>query len=378
MAGMVSQRASLLQSIGLAIFAVVLSFELKNPIVTLGPIVITNVEAILYVLIVVWIFSVLRARRIHWTLMHSAVLVWLIVLFLAAVFAPTGREAAIKFALRSTGGSALFFIAAEWIRSGRGAAWIMSAISIGAVVSGFAGLLEVTSSPVQTALLVFKTQATLVGGQVRASGTFQYANTAAMVWGAALPILIAAGVRWSIGRGQRRWIARSAALAGSFIVIEAIVLSASRAALIGTALALGIMILSDQLSHIRSGLTRPSLISLIAIVTLIGAELLINPIFTARLRSESDDSWFRAEIQPLRSELTASAGSVITATIVITNTSVRTWPAGGVRPVHVSYHWIQPASRRVLILDGERTPLPRDLAPGEAARTYRRSSRFRR
>ena len=51
----------------------------------------------------------------------------------------------------------------------------------------------------------------------------------------------------------------------------------------------------------------------------------------------------------------------------MTNTSVRPWSASGARPVHVSYHWIQPASRRVLILDGERTPLPHDLAPGETA-----------
>jgi hypothetical protein len=58
---------------------------------------------------------------------------------------------------------------------------------------------------------------------------------------------------------------------------------------------------------------------------------------------------------------------VITETLVITNTSVRPWAASDARPVYVSYHWIQPDSRRVLILDGERTPLPHDLAPGESA-----------
>jgi hypothetical protein len=109
---MIRQRASRLSWLGLALFAAVLPFELKTALVTFGPIAITNVEAILYALIAWGIFSVLRARRIHWTLAHSAVLAWLIVQFAAAIFAPAERDAAIKFALRSAGGAAVFFIAA--------------------------------------------------------------------------------------------------------------------------------------------------------------------------------------------------------------------------------------------------------------------------
>ena len=367
MTGMIRQRASRLPWLGLALFAAVLPFELKTALVTLGPITITNVEAILYALIAWWIFSVLRARRIHWTLAHSAVLAWLIVQFAAAIFAPAGRDATIKFALRSAGGAAVFFIAAEWIRSGHGTAWLMSAIALGAVISACAGMFEVQASAVQSALLIFKTQPTLVGGQVRAGGTFQYANTAAMYWEAALPIILAAGAWWSIGRARRRWLPRSVALTASLIVIEAIILSASRAALVSTGIALAIMIIADRISSTRSGVGKPAGISLLALGALIGAQLLVNPMFTARLRSESDDGWFRAAIQPSRSRLAVSADSVITETLVITNTSVRPWTASDVRPVYVSYHWIQPDSRRVFILDGERTSLPRDLAPGESA-----------
>ena len=109
---------------------------------------------------------------------------------LAAIFAPLNREAALKFALRSAGGVALFFVAADGLHSGRRAAWIMLAVSIGAVIAGCAGLLEIESNAAQTALLIFKTQPTLVGDLVRASGTFQYANTAAMYWEAALPIIV--------------------------------------------------------------------------------------------------------------------------------------------------------------------------------------------
>ncbi|HEY4722962.1 MAG TPA: hypothetical protein VII92_14010, partial [Anaerolineae bacterium] len=317
-------------------------------------------------MILLWICGVLYTRRLKWTRVHSAVLAWLIVQVLAAIFAPLNREAALKFTLRSAGGVALFLVATDSIRSTRKAAWIMSAVSIGAVAASCAGLLEIESNAAQTALLIFKTQATLLGGLVRASGTFQYANTAAMYWEAALPIIIALGVWWSLRQARRRWIVQSVALVGSFIVLEAIVLSASRAALAGTALALGIMILSDRISRTRSGLTRSGVVGLITLLVLVGAEFFVNPIFGMRLRSESDDSWFRAKIQPARSELTVPAREVITETVVVTNTSVRTWPASGTRPVNVSYHWIDPATQHVLILDGERTALPRDLAPGEA------------
>ncbi|CAG0932865.1 hypothetical protein TFLX_02808 [Thermoflexales bacterium] len=362
---MITRRARSLQLIALALFAALLPFELKTPLVTLDPIVLTNVEVLLYALIVWWIVGVLWARRVHWTLVHSAVLTWLIIQFVTAFLAPVERAAALKFALRSAGGAALFFIAADWIRSGRRAAWIMSAVAIGVMVSAGAGLLEVQSDVVQAALLCFKTQASLVGGQLRASGTFQYANTAAMYWEAALPVLIAVGVWWSIGRGQRRWLAL--ALLAGLGVIEAIVLSASRAAVVSTALALGIMIIADRASQTRSGLARSGVVSLSILGVLTGVELIVNPVFAARLRSENDDTWFRARLHPQQSEFSAAAGDLITTTLVVTNTSPRPWLARGQRPVHVSYHWIQPHSRRVLILDGERTPLPHDLAPGEAA-----------
>ena len=176
MSQLIQQRLSKIQWIGLAIVAILLPFELKNPIVTLGPIVITDVEAILYAVIFLWVVGLLYLRRINWTRVHGAVLAWLIAQILAAIFAPLNHEAALKFALRSAGGVALFFIAADGLRSNRRTVWIMSAISLGAIVAGCAGLLEIESNAAQTALLIFKTQSTLVGGLVRASGTFQYAT----------------------------------------------------------------------------------------------------------------------------------------------------------------------------------------------------------
>jgi hypothetical protein len=112
---------------------------------------------------------------------------------------------------------------------------------------------------------------------------------------------------------------------------------------------------------------RPAAFALIALPLLIGVQLFVNPLLAARLKSENDDSWFQSEIHPVQENLIVPTGAMITQMVSITNTSVRTWPAAGARPVYLSYHWIQPATGRVLMLDGARTRLPRDLAPGESA-----------
>ena len=347
----------------LVILALALPFELKNPIGALGSIRITDVELILYALVAMWFANLLSTRRMTWTVAHSAVLAWLAIQFLAAIFAPLEREAAIKFALRSAGGAALFFVAADSVRTSRVAAWLMVAIALGAVISSLAGIAEVASSSVQQALLIFKTQLTLVGGHVRASGTFQYANIAAMYWEAALPILLAGGAWWSSANGRRRGLLL--AVIAAFAVIEAIVLSASRTAVVSAALGLVLVIVLERAAHLRSGLARSGAISLIGLIFLVGAALLGSPVYAARLRSEGDAPWFRAVIRPARSNVVLAAGQVITDELTLSNSGLQTWPAAGARPVHVSYHWIDPATERMIIVDGLRTALPHDLAPGE-------------
>ena len=60
---------------------------------------------------------------------------------------------------------------------------------------------------------------------------------------------------------------------------------------------------------------------------------------------------------------------VISLEAEITNASSQTWGSTGQRPVYLSYHWQAPDGGW-LEFDGERTPLPHDLAPGETIRHY--------
>jgi hypothetical protein len=63
------------------------------------------------------------------------------------------------------------------------------------------------------------------------------------------------------------------------------------------------------------------------------------------------------------------AGETVLADVTTKNASSRTWPSKpnqeGRNAVNLSYHWLD-RKRQVVVYDGLRTPLPRDLNPGES------------
>jgi hypothetical protein len=63
--------------------------------------------------------------------------------------------------------------------------------------------------------------------------------------------------------------------------------------------------------------------------------------------------------------LTVSRANPV-AQVTVTNTSSALWTASGAAPVLLSLHWLD-AAGNVLLWDGPRTRLPRDLASGETA-----------
>jgi SpoIID/LytB domain protein len=63
----------------------------------------------------------------------------------------------------------------------------------------------------------------------------------------------------------------------------------------------------------------------------------------------------------------ASIGAGMRTTIAVTlrNVGAAAWNAAGANPVRLAYHW-EDASGRTVVWEGERTPLPRDVAPNDA------------
>jgi hypothetical protein len=89
-----------------------------------------------------------------------------------------------------------------------------------------------------------------------------------------------------------------------------------------------------------------------------------QPMFRLRLTTENDRNWYRARLDA-PSLPTLSAREVVTVPVTIVNSGQMTWPSGGVLPINVSYHWMSASQDVYLVFEGIRTPLPRDVAPGE-------------
>lgn len=76
---------------------------------------------------------------------------------------------------------------------------------------------------------------------------------------------------------------------------------------------------------------------------------------------------FSAEIKVLGQVDQLSTNEIIVMDTLVTNTSKQNWPCSGHRPVVLCYHWLD-ARGAMLVYEGERTFLPRDIAPGEQVR----------
>lgn len=77
-------------------------------------------------------------------------------------------------------------------------------------------------------------------------------------------------------------------------------------------------------------------------------------------------SGLAASYAPVATAQSAFVLGANTIAVTVTNTGKATWPAGGLTPVHLSYHWFD-ANGRVVVWDGDRSVLPTDLTPGQSA-----------
>jgi hypothetical protein len=60
------------------------------------------------------------------------------------------------------------------------------------------------------------------------------------------------------------------------------------------------------------------------------------------------------------------AGAAFRASVRLTNRSWRAWASTGPTPIMASYHWFEGGSHTPVVFDGERTPLPGVLSPGDS------------
>jgi hypothetical protein len=160
------------------------------------------------------------------------------------------------------------------------------------------------------------------------------------------------------------------------VFMAALLLTLSRAALAGTAVALaffGLVGLVRRGSFEGIYVGRAVIRSLVVAVVFmaLGAAYIFatQPMFRLRLTSENDSNWYDATYQaPERSESppTLSAREWVTVPVTVRNDGPMIWRAQGALAVHLSYHWLSEDRRQIVFFNGARTVLPHDVDPGES------------
>jgi hypothetical protein len=363
-------------SCGLVLLAFLLPFELTRPVVEIplprafsgeagtlssfpGPVrlSITNVELLLYGILVLWVAGRLRGGpRTERTGVHAAACAWGAALVVSAAFASVERGEAFKFALRGLGGVGLLFAASAVASTPRVRRAIAFAAAAGAVVSAMAGVLESLVPGEMNVLLAFKAATASLGGFVRASGTLQYPTTAAMYWEATLPFVFVAGVLLASRRPAWRWAAAAAVL----VVVTAVALTLSRAAVAVTA--------AMMLAAALAGPGRETRRAAVAALAVLAGLALGIPAARGRLglsgATVAGTSWHRAEYRPQPRGGEIGSGESVEWPLRVRNAGPDTWPADGPRRVAVCHDWVPAGSAESAVLDVRCTPLTLDVGPG--------------
>jgi len=398
--------------VALLLLAFSLPFELETPWLRLGPLVLTNVEIVLAAVLALALLAgpprssasedadsasglsaplpprspAPRIPRLWFILA-----LWFILgMLLSAWLAPEFRGNALKATLRTVEGL-LVVPALLWLaptaRRGRAVALALVA---GGLLAALIGLAEHLAGYDFAWLSVLRPMPTYAGPFLRLSGSFDYANQAAIYIEATLPFLFALTLEAAAGAqpDRLRYALVAAGILGLLLYTQAAILTFSRAGFVTIILVIGFVATLGIFSRWRSGAgsqgsrTRnahsssapyplsPSPYPLLwaglaaGIIALVAANWLLSPSFRLRLQSEVDTEWYRSQIDaPAELELRANERRMLPVTI--TNRGTLTWQPAGANPFLLGVRW-QHADTGDELLAQPVWPLTEAVPPGAA------------
>jgi hypothetical protein len=346
----------------------------------------TNLELTLLLLGAVWVLKMLvdpaaRGRLLRLPLVWPALA--LVAATLLSMFFGEYQALGVQSTYRLLMGAMVMASVWESLRGGRRLLVALFTLVGVAFVSAVLGLLEFAPwFNIEPMLAAFKPMPTTVGGVIRLSGSFEYANGAAFYLEMVLPMALGLAVlfssrrlvdslgAWTMSERLRRTLQVLLYIAcGVFAV--ALLLTLSRAALAGTAVALLVfavaaLVRGRSLENRFIGPVVLKSLGLAALTTLVGAGIIYatQPVFRLRLTTENDRNWYNVTYR--QGEVPAlAAGDWVTVPVTLRNDGPMVWLANGALPVNLSYHWLSEDKKKALVFEGARTVLPHDVQPGE-------------
>lgn len=271
---------------------------------------------------------------------------------LSAAFAPENGALAGKFALRMAAMAAYAWLAAA-VPAGHRAA-LLALAGTSCVIAAAAVAESLGLRALDPLLDRFREMPFNVAGARRATAFSEYPNLAA---GFVMCGLLA-GVGLLAARGAARWLAAPFAV----LLGAGLLFTYSRGAFVATLV--GLLVLAAVVVR-RPPRARvvPALSALGALAVCAASFACAGEVFRLRLGGEGTGQWYLAEYAPEETPLHLRAGELRTTPVRVANTGRKTWSRA--EAFHLSYHWWD--RERQVLADGERTLLPRDLAPGDSA-----------
>lgn len=345
----------------LLLLAASLPFELERPVLPLGPIVLTNVEVVLLAVLGLALLAGPAPHRPRLPRAWIILALWFVAaMLLAAAAAPAFRGNALKAALRTVEGM-LLVPAVLWLAPTARYGRLVALGLVGSVAAAVAvGLAEQAAGYDFAWLAAFRSAPTFAGPFLRLSGPLDYANQAAMMIEATIPLLFALTLEFA----ARRHTLATLGLVALLFFIQAAILTFSRAGFV-TLLVVSAFVAALRVRHPGTArrAARPWAGLALLIAAVVVANWLLSPTFRLRLRSDVDGEWYRTVLQA-PAELTLAPAERLVVPLVVTNSGALPWRTTGSKPVVLGARW-QLADGRGELQDRLRWPLPRAVAPGE-------------
>jgi hypothetical protein len=342
------------------LIALVLPFEAIRPVVVTPWFALTDEKLVLLAAVAVWLLAGGRVlpSRAEWRAL-APTLGLLAIAVLAGVLAPAFGDDALKSVWRLL---AAAFVLLLVLRVARDPLWLSGllwAVVIGAGASAVVGLGEAAGWRALDPLLnLFKVAPTRVGGELRASASFQYATIAAMYFEMVAPLAIVLSAT-----ATRRW-PRLLALAIAVACTANVVLSLTRAGMLTLLVIYAALLALAWLRSAWRGLLLPTVAALTVLIG--GAALLAvhDPVFDMRLATESDADWYGAAYTAPTS-LTLQADQRVAVGLDVYNAGRIVWSSSARHPFALGYRWLTADGTAALDVPPGEVVLTGDVRPGD-------------